>query len=68
MSEQPKPFMWVLEAFRSRGPSIVGYDTKRTRNMALSVLKRYNSAKDGLENKVITLYDDGTWKRGVFDE
>lgn len=67
--EQPKPFMWVLRAFRSRGPDLVGYDSMKLLNMALSVLGRYSGVKrEGLKGNVITLYDNGTWKQGVHDE
>ena len=59
--EKAKPFMWVLRAYRSRGPNIVGYDSAgRCRSYARMRNKDADAA--------ITLYDDGTWKKGVHDE
>lgn len=62
MTEQPKPFMWVLRAFRSRGPNIVGYDSA---GRCRGFLKTHRMSSD---EKAITLYDDGTWKKGIHDD
>jgi hypothetical protein len=58
--------MWVLKAHRSRGPAVVGYETKRTINMALTVFSSsWRKDRSELEGEVITLFEDGTWRRGL---
>ena len=60
-----KPKMWVLETFRFYGPNIVGYDQLRLVRMAISVLDRRKT--ETLADKVITLFEDGTWLQGLHE-